>query len=111
MKNNKLLERLDQHLQSIREESGIISEIDKFCKKLGFHQARKTILSPVYQYHNFNKTNYNHEIEYDAGDKVIIYRIYKLNSEKPFDQKEWQVDKNNLGKIFKEIKGEFDGHE
>ena len=106
-----LTERLDKHLQSIKEQENYIEQIDRFCKKLGFTKGKKLILDPVHTYTNFNKGNYNHQIVYDAGDKVISYEIYKLDSDKPFDKFEWKVYNNNLNNIFKEIKKELDGHE
>lgn len=113
MKN--LQERLDKHLQSIKEQEDIESQVDQFCKNLGFVKLKK--ISPTHPFeYLFTKGNYDHSIYFSPREEEISYCIkekpkspYVTNNSCEY-KNNWKIN-NNLNKIFKEITGEFDGHE
>lgn len=105
-----LSERLDSHLQNIKEESDIEAQIDQKCKKLGFTKLKSLFGDQEYIYTG----NYNHSIFYYPKKGEISYKIKektpgRMNSY--YDYKEFWKINNNLDHIFKEISKEFEGHE
>lgn len=107
-----LSEKLNRHLTSIKEEQSLDKLIDIKCKELGFTKLKS--LTRRYQDYIYSG-NYNHEIVFYPDRNVLQYKIKEKTKgtiSSRYDYKgEWVVNSSNLNSIFKDISGEFEGHE